>query len=94
MALFVISFLDKPDSLPLRLANRDEHLAYMAASGMVRLGGPYLDDDGNPKGSLVIVEAESEEAVRAFMKDEPYNKAGLIPEFEVRAWRFTAGQLP
>jgi uncharacterized protein YciI len=94
MPLFVISFLDKPDSLPLRVANRDDHLAYMAASGIIKLGGPYLNDKGDPIGSLVIVEAQDEAQVRAFMKDEPYNKAGLIPHFDVRPWRYTAGQLP
>ena len=94
MALFVISFLDRPDSLALRLANREEHLAYMAASGLVRLGGPYLDDQERPIGSLIIVEAADEAEVRAFMKDEPYNRAGLIPDFDVRLWRYTAGQMP
>jgi uncharacterized protein YciI len=94
MPLFVISFLDKPDSHALRGANREEHLAYMAASGRVRLGGPYLDDQERPIGSLLIIEAADEAEVRAFMKDEPYNRAGRIPAFEVRAWRYTAGQLP
>ena len=94
MALFVISFLDKPDSLALRLANREGHLAYMAASGKVRLGGPYLDDQDRPIGSLIIFEAADEAEVRAFMKDEPYNRAGLIPQFDIRPWRYTAGQMP
>src|SRR5690606_36221929 len=94
VALFVISFVDKADSLSLRASNREAHLAYMAASGRVRLGGPYLNADGDPMGSLIIVEAQDEAEVRAFMKDEPYNKAGLIPQFDVRPWRHTAGQLP
>ena len=94
MPLFVISFLDKPDSHALRAANRDAHLAYMAASGRVRLGGPYLDDQDRPIGSLIIVEAEDEAAVRAFMADEPYNRAGVMDGFDVRLWRYTAGQLP
>jgi uncharacterized protein YciI len=94
MPLFVISFLDKPDSLALRVANRDAHLAYMSASGLVRLGGPYLNDNGDPIGSMIIVEAEDEAHVRRFMKDEPYNLAGLVPQFDVHLWRYTAGQMP
>jgi uncharacterized protein YciI len=92
--LFVISFKDKPDSGALRAANREDHLAYMTASGIVRLGGPYLNDQEQPIGSLIIVESESEAAVRAFMADEPYNKSGLIPSFDATPWRYTAGQLP
>lgn len=94
MPLFVISFKDKPDSGALRASTREEHLAYMSASGIVRLGGPYLNEAEQPIGSLIIVESDSEASVRAFMKDEPYNKAGLIPHFDVTPWRYTAGQLP
>jgi uncharacterized protein YciI len=94
MPLFVISFKDKPDSFALRAANREDHLAYMSASGIVRLGGPYIDAQERPIGSLIIVESDSEASVRAFMADEPYNKAGLIPSFDVTPWRYTAGQLP
>ncbi len=49
MALFVISYIDKPGSLALRLATREAHLAYAhskEAPAKVRLGGPYLDGKG------------------------------------------------
>lgn len=94
MPLFVISFKDKPDAGPLRAATRDEHLAYMSASGIIKLGGPYLNGKAEPIGSLIIVEAADEAQVRAFMKDEPYYKAGVMADFEVTPWRYTAGQLP
>ena len=40
MALFVISAMDRPDSLELRLATRDAHFAHIAGhADKVRLGG-------------------------------------------------------
>ena len=59
MALFIISWLDKPGALDIRLATREAHLAYVADHpGVVRLGGPYLSEDGAMAGSMLIVEAE------------------------------------
>ena len=49
MPLYVISCIDKPDSLALRMATRPAHLAYAHSEGVpatVKLGGPYLDDKG------------------------------------------------
>lgn len=94
MALFVVSWLDKPDSLALRLANRADHLAYVASAGVVRLAGPYLNDKAEPIGSMIIVEVESEADAHAFNQADPYNKAGLIPSVDIRPWVYVAGQLP
>jgi uncharacterized protein YciI len=94
MPLFVISFLDKPDSLALRADTREAHLAYWRATGALKLGGPYLDPKGDPIGSLIVVEAADEAAARRLQEDDPYNTAGLVPHADVRSWRYTAGQLP
>ncbi|HTI67020.1 MAG TPA: YciI family protein [Caulobacteraceae bacterium] len=93
MPLFVISFTDKPDSQALRAANREAHLAYMAASGLARLAGPYLNEGGEPIGSLIIVEAEDEAAAKALQRGDPYAEAGLPDRVEVRPWRCTVGQM-
>ena len=50
MPLFVIYYIDRPDSLSLRMSNRQAHLAYAHspdAPAKVRLGGPYLDEKGD-----------------------------------------------
>ena len=60
MALFVISYIDKPNALALRMKTREAHLAYAHgkdAPAKVKLGGPYLDEKGDMAGSLIIVEA-------------------------------------
>lgn len=94
MALFVISCIDKPDSLPLRMATREAHLAY-ANGGQsmvnVKIGGPYLDQGGNMAGSLLIVEAADRVAVDEFAKNDPYVKAGLFETVDIRPYRITVG---
>ncbi|MFN3858891.1 MAG: YciI family protein [Caulobacter sp.] len=94
MALFIISWLDKPGALDIRLATREAHLAYVADHpGVVRLGGPYLSEDGAMAGSMLIVEAEDLAAAQAFHDADPYKAAGLFETSTVRPWRVTVGGL-
>lgn len=93
MPLFIISWMDKPGGLPVRMATREAHLAYVAANpGVVRLGGPFLDD-GDMAGSMLVVEAESLEAAQAFHDGDPYKAAGLFETSTVKPWRVTVGAL-
>ena len=92
MPLFVISWMDKPDSLEVRMGAREAHLAYAASRpGMVRLGGPFLDAEGRMAGSLMILEAQSLEEAQAFHDADPYKLAGLFERSDVRPWRATLG---
>jgi uncharacterized protein YciI len=93
MPLFVLTCIDKPDSLALRQATREAHLAYLAGTGKARLGGPFLSPAGDPTGSLIIVEAEDEAEAEALSLGDPYRKAGLFERVEVRRWRIVAGQI-
>jgi uncharacterized protein len=96
MPLFVVSYIDKPDSLSLRMATREAHLAYANEDGRptkVRLGGPYLDDKGDMAGSLIILEAPDKAAALAFTANDPYVRAGLFSSVEVRPFRVTMNKL-
>jgi uncharacterized protein YciI len=96
MPLFVISYIDKPNSLPLRMANRPAHLAYAHDENnpaKVKLGGPYLDDKGEMAGSLIIVEAPDKATAVKFTENDPYVKAGLFSSIDVRPYRLTLGNL-
>ncbi len=93
MALFVISWLDREGGLPIRLATREAHLAYVADHpGVVKLGGPYLNGD-DMAGSMIIIEAEDLAAAQAFHDNDPYKAAGLFETSTVRPWRITIGGL-
>ncbi len=94
MPLFVISWLDKPNSLDVRMGAREAHLAYAHQLGdRVKLGGPFLDADGQMAGSLLIVEAESLEEVQALHDADPYKTAGLFETSEIRPYRITLNGL-
>jgi uncharacterized protein len=95
MPLFVASCIDKPGSLDLRMATREAHFTYWKERpGMLRLGGPFLDDKGDMAGSLMVIEAESLEAVKALNREDPYTRAGLFQSVDIRPWKATWGELP
>jgi uncharacterized protein YciI len=72
---------DKPGSLQVRLDTRPEHLAYLNAlnaDGKLGFAGPFL----------VVVKAETIEEARRIAADDPYARAGLFAEVEVKAWNW------
>jgi len=42
-------------------------------------------------GSLLVVEADTIKEVRALAADDPYTKAGLFSNTDVRPWNWTVG---
>jgi len=89
--LFALLCKDKPGHLNVRMDTRPthiEHLNRLNAEGTLKIAGPFLDDDGKPCGSLIIVEAESKEAARALADADPYAKAGLFESVEVQAYNW------
>jgi hypothetical protein len=94
MTLFVLNCIDRPDSLDRRLAAREAHLAYLAGHrDRVRLAGPFLGADGQPVGSMLVIEAADLAAARAFADADPYRLADLFESVDVRAWRVTIGEI-
>jgi hypothetical protein len=96
MAFFVLTCIDKPSALELRMATREAHFAYAGGmpAGFIRLGGPFLDANGDMAGSLIIIEAEDMAAAEAFSLADPYCKAGLFERVDIRPWKATFGELP
>ena len=90
--LFAFVCQDKPDSLQLRLDTRPPHVEWLTslnAEGKLAFAGPFLDADGKPNGSLVVVHAETIEDARALSAADPYAKAGLLASVDIRAWNWT-----
>lgn len=85
--LFVINGTDKPDSGAIRQANRAEHVAYWTSLGdALVLGGPYLDEAERMVGSMLVIDADTRDAVEALLAGDPYTKAGLFAEVSIRRW--------
>jgi uncharacterized protein YciI len=91
--LFVTVAIDKPNSTDLRMATREAHLAYAKASGKVKFGGPFLDEQGKMTGSMLVFEARDEAEARAFNAADPYVEAGLFERVETRAWKMTVNEI-
>ena len=72
--LFAFICKDKPGHLNVRMDTRPahlEHLNKLNAEGTLKIAGPFLDADGKPNGSLVIVEAADIDAARALADADP-----------------------
>ncbi|RVD48172.1 YciI family protein, partial [Mesorhizobium sp. M7A.F.Ca.ET.027.03.2.1] len=79
--LFAVICKDKPGSLQVRLDTRPEHIAFLEGlNGDKKLAfaGPFLDTEGKPNGSLVVVEAPDLAGAQALSAADPYTKAGLF----------------
>lgn len=94
--LFAIICTDRPLGLDLRLATRPAHIAYLTTyADRVLQGGPLLDVDGRPCGSLLLVDVEDRAAAEGFAASDPYAKAGLFESTIIRPFRtvFRDGEL-
>jgi uncharacterized protein YciI len=90
--LFVVSAFDRPGAGELRAKIRPGHLEYLEGqSDKIRAGGAFLDPDGQPIGSMLIIEAGDQAAAEAFAADDPYRRAGVFERVEIRPWRAVLG---
>ena len=67
-----------------------EHAAFMnalVADGFIVLGGP-LDDE---ESTLLIVDAPTEDAVRARLADDPWTATRLLEVTRVQEWEILLG---
>ncbi|MCT2539592.1 YciI family protein [Sedimentimonas flavescens] len=88
--LYAVICRDKPGHLQTRLDTRAAHLAYIEATGIVKMAGPFLEG-GQMSGSLVILETDSLEAAQAWAAGDPYAAAGLFESVSVTEWKKVIG---
>jgi len=93
--LFAFIGKDRPGAAQIRADTRPPHVAFLErlnAEGTLKFAGPFLDDEGNPNGSLVVIEAADKDRAAAILAEDPYGKAGLFASTEIRAWRWAFNQ--
>jgi uncharacterized protein YciI len=86
VALFVMIGRDGPRGAELRKRVRPAHLAHiepLAEAGQIVYGGPLLDADGAPNGSVIVFEADDLAAARATAARDPYVALGVFESHEV-----------
>ena len=90
MPLYVLIGTDGPDSRERRTQARPGHLAHwqpLDAEGRVRFGGPLLDADGMPRGSVLVFEAPDLPWARTQAAADPYVRDGVFAHVEVHETR-------
>ena len=88
MPLFVMIAKDRPGTGDKRTATRPVHMDHLTAMGeKLVLAGALMGEDGNPEGSLLVLEAASLEAAKATLLADPFVAEGIFGAVEVKPWR-------
>lgn len=87
--LFVVTGKDKPGALDARMAARPDHLDHWKSLGDNLLAaGPFLDDECNPCGSLIIIDVADQAEAERLAEADPYVAACVFASKEVRRWNW------
>jgi len=88
MSLFCYVGHDGPEGAARRPDARPAHLEYLAplnAAGRVRYAGPLFDEQGAPRGSLIVFEAADYAEARGIAEGDPYLARGVFERIDVFA---------
>ena len=88
---FAIITKDKDGALQLRLNNREAHLAYIKETDVVEMAGPFLNQEGEMHGSMIILDVADFAAAQAWADNDPYAKAGLFEKVRIEEWKKVIG---
>ena len=81
---YMIRALDGKNMLEKRLAVRTQHLENLQkVKGKILCAGGLLDDEGKMKGSTLVIDFESEDALKEYLKSEPYIAEQVWEDVEV-----------
>ena len=70
---FIVTAYDGENMLEKRMAVRPRHLEGMAKLGKhIVCAGGILDDDGKPKGSVLVLDFEDRATLEDYLENEPY----------------------
>ncbi|QYO75629.1 YciI family protein [Devosia salina] len=88
--LFLIQASDRPDTRDLRSSLRSEHLEMLyrlKAEGRVFDAGARLDSEGHIVGSVVILEADDMDGVRAYLDAEVFVHHKVWGDVDISPYR-------
>lgn len=90
MPLFAVICRDRAGHLQTRLDTREAHLAFLGTQPGLKAAGPLIEE-GEMRGSLLIVEAETLTSVKDWAAADPYKAADLFASVEVIEWKKVIG---
>ncbi len=90
MPLFAVICRDHAGKLQTRLDTREKHPAFLKAQPGLKMAGPLIEE-GEMRGSLLVVEAETLTQVKDWAASDPYKAADLFASVEVIEWKKVIG---
>ena len=97
--MYIAAFIThKPEAAQARSESQEAFRRYLHSHPahpdvVVHHAGPTLaDDDESIVGLLLVMEAASLDAARAFLDDSPYATADVFAECELREWDWLTGR--
>ncbi len=92
---YVITCRDHADTTETRKTHLEAHLAHvreaLARDDTLCLAGPIRDKNAGIVGSLLIVKADSAEAARLWLEQDPYHAAGIWQDIRIEPFKPAAG---
>ena len=86
--MFALVAHDRPNSVARRMELRPDHLKHLEALGdTLVLAGPFLAENGDMVGSIVVIEAETLEAARQILARDPFMVGNLFDSVTIKPWR-------
>ena len=86
--LFALIAHDRPNAVARRLELRPDHLKHLDALGdTLVLAGPFLAENGDMVGSIVVIEAETLEAARGIFGRDPFMSGNLFDSVTIKPWK-------
>ena len=85
---FALVAYDRPNAVARRMELRPDHLKHLDALGdTLVLAGPFLADNGDMVGSIVVIEAETLGAAREIFARDPFMVGNLFDIVTIKPWR-------
>ena len=85
---YVITCKDRPGNSPVRMENRPAHVEFLKAHlDNMLCAGPTLNSEGNPSGSVLIMDFDSLADAETWAAQDPYAIAGLFESVSITAWK-------
>lgn len=87
--LYFVYLEDIADNAGIRAELLDQHMQHIGGFvDRIKLGGPVMRSDGAAQaGGILVLEADSEAAVRDMIDADPYFKAGLWQDIKIHPFK-------
>jgi uncharacterized protein YciI len=86
--LFALVAHDRPNAVARRMELRPDHLKHLEALGdTLVLAGPFIAENGDMVGSIVVIEAETLDAAKQSFARDPFMTGDLFDSITIKPWK-------